>query len=119
MVQHLHNLNSTTVALQKQKESASEAETTSLSKRRHDGHNTLHEKESKLGTPKQAKAFLSHSTQSDQKQKANMKARQTRRAIEGTVVCAYPFTVNCVTSHLTSVMVNLYVQCRRPLYYKH
>jgi hypothetical protein len=114
MVQHLLYLNSIIVTLQKRKHSTSEAGTMSLSKRRYAEHITTHEKESKLGTPKEERAVLSHSSQSDQKRKATIKARLTRRALEGTIVCSHPFTVNCVTGHLTSIMINLYVQCRGP-----
>lgn len=114
MVQHLLYLNNIIVTLQKRKHSTPEAATVPLSKRRHAGHITTNGKKSKLGTPKEERAVRSHSPQSDQKQKAIIKARQTRRAIEGTIVCSHPFTVNCVISHLTSVMVNLYVQCRGP-----
>jgi hypothetical protein len=82
MVQHLLCFNSITVILQKRKHSALEAGT-SLSKKRHDGHITTHEEISKLGTPKEERVVLSHSPQSEQKQKVIIKARQTRRAIKG------------------------------------
>jgi hypothetical protein len=116
--QHLLHLNSITVALQKRKHPAPEAGTVSLSKRIHDEHISSHKKKSKLGTSKEERAVLSHSPQSDQKHKVTMKARQIRRAIENTIVCSHPFTVNCVISHLTSLMANLYVPYRRPLYYE-
>ncbi|PNF43133.1 hypothetical protein B7P43_G17794 [Cryptotermes secundus] len=67
----------------KRKHSTPEAATLPLSKRRHARHITTHVKKSKLGTPKEEGAVMSHSPQSDQKQKAIMKAWQTRRAIEG------------------------------------
>jgi hypothetical protein len=85
MLQHLLYLNSIIFTLQKRKHSTPEVGTVSLSKR---GCITTREKKSKLGTPKEERAVLSHSPQSDQKQKATIKTRQTRRAIEGTIVCS-------------------------------
>jgi hypothetical protein len=66
----------------------------------------IHDKESKMGTPKKERAVLSHSPQSDQKQNVTMKAKQARRTVEGIIVCSHSFTVNCVNSHLTSYMLN-------------
>jgi hypothetical protein len=88
----------------------------SLYKRIHDGHITSREKKSKLGTPKKERAGLSHSPQSDQKQKVTMKAKQTRRGTEGTIVCSHPFIVNCETSHLTSLMASICSMQKAPLF---